>query len=413
MEDVRRPEVLAPAGDIEKLRAAVAFGADAVYLAGPGYGMRAAAGSFGPEDMARAVAYCHSRGVRVYVTVNTIPTDSQMDALPPYLESLDEAGADGLILSDLGVLALAKKYAPRADIHISTQAGVMNAVTARMFHDLGARRVVLAREMGLDAIAELRARVPADLALEAFCHGAMCISFSGRCVISDYMAGRAANQGACAQPCRWRYALMEEKRPGEYFPVEEDGSGTYLYNARDLCMIDHVPELLAAGVSSLKIEGRTKSAYYAAVVTQAYRQAVDAALAGRPLDPVWRDEVYAVSHRPYGTGFYFGPPGQYADDARYFSRYDVVAAVESCDGAGNARLTQRNRFFPGDALELVMPGAEPLAFIAGEIRDGEGAPVAAASHPKMELRMALPVPAPAGSFLRKHRTEERSGHGIG
>ena len=241
----------------------------------------------------------------------------------------------------------------------------------------------------------------------------MCISFSGRCVISDYMAGRAANQGACAQPCRWRYALMEEKRPGEYFPVEEDGSGTYLYNARDLCMIDHVPELLAAGVSSLKIEGRTKSAYYAAVVTQAYRQAVDAALAGRPLDPVWRDEVYAVSHRPYGTGFYFGPPGQYADDARYFSRYDVVAAVESCDGAGNARLTQRNRFFPGDALELVMPGAEPLAFIAGEIRDADGNAVPAASHPKMALRMALPVPAPAGSFLRKRRTEEKSGHGIG
>lgn len=411
VNDTRRPEVLAPAGDMEKLRAAAAFGADAVYLAGPAFGMRAAAGSFGPGDMARAVRYCHERGVKVYVTVNTIPTDEQMDALPAYLEQLDDAGADGLILSDLGVLALAKRYAPRAAVHISTQAGVMNAQAARMFHDLGASRVVLAREMSLSQIAELRARVPAELALEAFVHGAMCVSFSGRCVISDYLTGRAANQGACAQPCRWKYALMEEKRPGEYFPVTEDG-GTYLYNSHDMCMIGHVPELLAAGVSSLKIEGRTKSAYYAAVVTGAYRHAVDAALAGQPLADVWKNEVYAVSHRPYCTGFYFGPPGQYTDDARYFSRYDVVAVTEDCDESGHARLTQRSRFFPGDELELIMPGAEPRSFIAGEIRDGEGVPVAAASHPKMELYMTLPVHAPAGSFVRKRRTEEKSGHGI-
>ena len=411
IDDTRHPEVLAPAGDMEKLRAAVAFGADAVYLAGPGYGMRAAAGSFGPDDMVRAIEYCHGRGVKVYVTVNTIPTDAQMDALPAYLESLDAACADGLILSDLGVLALAKKYAPRSAVHISTQAGVMNAGTARMFYDLGASRVVLAREMSLEQISELRARVPAELELEAFVHGAMCLSFSGRCVISDYMTGRAANQGACAQPCRWRYALMEEKRPGEFFPIEEDG-GTYLYNSRDMCMIGHVPALLAAGVTGLKIEGRTKSAYYAAVVTHAYRHAVDAALAGEPLAEVWKNEVYAVSHRPYSTGFYFGPPGQYTDDARYFSRYDVAAVVEDCDGAGNARLTQRNRFFPGDGLELIMPGMEPLAFTAGEIRDGAGDPVAAASHPKMELYMTLPVQAPAGSFVRKKRTEEKSGHGI-
>ncbi len=412
MEENKRLEVLSPAGDREKLTAAVAFGADAVYLAGPAFGMRAAAGSFGPEDMAWAVGYCHERGVRVYVTVNTIPTDGQLEALPAYLEQLDSAGADGLILSDLGVLALAKKYAPRAQIHISTQAGVMNAGTARMFYDLGASRVVLAREMSLDQIAELRARTPAGLALEAFVHGAMCLSFSGRCVISDYMTGRAANQGACAQPCRWKYALVEEKRPGEYFPIEEDG-GTYLYNSRDMCMIEHVPELLAAGVSSLKIEGRTKSAYYAAVVTHAYRHAADAALAGEPLAQVWRDEVYAVSHRPYCTGFYFGPPGQYTDDARYFSRYDVVAVVEDCGADGNARLSQRNRFFPGDGLELVMPGREPITFTAGGIKDADGNAVPAASHPKMELRMALPVQAPAGSFVRKRRTEEKSGHGIG
>ncbi len=411
MDDKRRLEVLSPAGDREKLVMAVAYGADAVYLAGPGYGMRAAAGAFGREDMAWAAAYCHERGVKVYVTVNTIPTDREMDRLPAYLEQLDEAGADGLIVSDLGVLSLAKKYAPRAAVHISTQAGVMNAAAARMFYDLGAKRAVLAREMSLDAIAELRARAPAEMELEAFVHGAMCVSFSGRCVLSNYLTGRDANRGECAQPCRWKYHVVEEKRPGEYMEITEDG-GTYLFNARDMCMIDHIPALLAAGVSSLKIEGRTKSAYYAAAVTNAYRHAADAALAGRPLDPVWRDEVLAVSHRPYCTGFYFGRPDQYTADAAYFSRYDVAAVVEACDGGGNARLTQRNRFFPGDELELLMPGREPIAFTAGEILDGEGAPVAAASHPKMALRMILPVPAPPCSILRRRRTQVLSGHGI-
>ena len=412
MDGMRRPEVLSPAGDREKLIMAAAYGADAVYLAGPGYGMRAGAGTFGPEDMAWAAAYCHARGVKVYVTVNTIPTDRQMDDLPAYLERLDAYRVDGLIVSDLGVLALARRYAPHAAIHISTQAGVMNAETARAFHELGASRVVLAREMCLDQIAELRSRVPADLELEAFCHGAMCVSFSGRCVLSNYLTGRDANQGACAQPCRWRYHVVEEKRPGENLELTEDG-GTYLFNSRDLCLIDHVPELLAAGVTSLKIEGRTKSSYYAAAVTNAYRHAVDAALAGRALDPIWRDEVYSVSHRPYSTGFLFGQPGQYTDDARYFSRYDVMAVVESCDGGGRAVLTQRNRFFPGDELELLMPGREPLAFTAGEIRDPFGAPVEAASHPKMELHMTLPCQAPPLSILRRRRTEEKSGHGIG
>ncbi len=412
MDGMRRPEVLSPAGDREKLIMAAAYGADAVYLAGPGYGMRAGAGTFGPEDMAWAAAYCHERGVKVYVTVNTIPTDRQMDGLPAYLERLDADRVDGLIISDLGVLALAKRYAPHAAIHISTQAGVMNAEAARAFHALGASWVVLAREMGLEQIAELRSRVPADLELEVFCHGAMCVSFSGRCVLSNYLTGRDANQGACAQPCRWRYHVVEEKRPGEYLELSEDG-GTYLFNSRDLCLIDHVPELLAAGVTSLKIEGRTKSSYYAAAVTNAYRHAVDAALAGQALDPVWRDEVYAVSHRPYSTGFLFGQPGQYTDDARYFSRYDVMAVVEFCDSGGRAVLTQRNRFFPGDELELLMPGRAPVAFTAGEMRDASGAPVEAASHPKMELRLTLPCQAPPLSILRRRRTEEKSGHGIG
>ncbi len=410
MEKTKKPEILAPAGDREKLIMAVTYGADAVYLAGPGYGMRAGAGAFGPADMVWAVGYCHDRDVKVYVTVNTIPTDGQMDALPGYLESLDAAGADGLILSDLGVMTLARKYAPRARLHISTQAGVMNAATARAFYDLGASRVVLAREMSLEQIGELRARVPEALELEAFCHGAMCVSFSGRCVLSDYLTGRAANQGACAQPCRWRYRLEEEKRPGTFLEISEDG-GTYLFNSRDMCMIDHVPELLAAGVTSLKIEGRTKSAYYAATVTNAYRHALDAALANRPLDPVWRDEVYAVSHRPYSTGFYFGRPGQYTDDACYFSRYDVAAVVERCDTAGNATLTQRNKFAPGDEMELLMPGGEkPVRFLSGEILDEAGQRISAASHPKMVLRMKLPAAAPMHSILRRRRTEDKPGH---
>lgn len=411
MQEKRTLEVLSPAGDREKLIMAVTYGADAVYLAGPAYGMRAGAGSFGPADMAWAVRFCHDRAVKVYVTVNTIPSDSQMDALPAFLESLEEAGADGLIVSDIGVLTQAKKYAPRTAVHISTQAGVMNAVTARAFHDMGACRVVLAREMSLAQIARLRERTPKELELEVFCHGAMCVSFSGRCVLSDYLTGRDANQGACAQPCRWKYRLMEEKRPGEFMELTEDG-GTYLFNSRDMCMIDHVPELMAAGVTSLKIEGRTKSAYYAAAVTNAYRHAADAAMAGEPLANIWRDEVYNISHRPYSTGFYFGQPGQYADDARYFSRYDVMAVVEDCDEQGNAALTQRNRFSPGDELELLMPGAEPTAFTAGDIFDADGEPVAAASHPKMELHMRLPCRAPRYSFLRRRRTEERSGHGI-
>ena len=412
MTQEKRLEVLSPAGDAEKLIMAVTYGADAVYLAGPAYGMRAGAGNFAPEQIARAVKYCHDRSVKAYVTVNTIPNDEQINALPAYLEHLDAVGVDGLILSDLGVMNLAKKYAPQAAIHISTQAGVMNSETARAFYDMGANRVVLAREMSLEQIRALRQRIPAELEIEAFCHGAMCVSFSGQCVLSNYLTGRDANQGQCAQPCRWKYHVMEEKRPGELMELTEDG-GTYLFNSRDMCMIDHVPALLEAGITSLKIEGRTKSAYYAAAVTNAYRHAADAAMAGTPLADVWRREVYAVSHRPYSTGFYFGQPGQYTDDACYYASYDVMAVVESCDDAGRAVLTQRNRFFPGDELELLTPNAEPVTFTAGPMTDAEGNDVQAASHPKMELHMTLPVAAPKYSFLRKKRTEAISGHGIG
>ena len=407
----RSLEVLAPAGNMEKLILAVTYGADAVYLSGEAFGMRAGAGNISGDELPAAVAFCHDRGVKVYAAVNTIPNDGEMAALPAYLERLDAAGADAAIVADLGVMNAVKRCAPRLAIHMSTQTGILNADTARAFYDLGAARAVLARELSLEQIAALRAHTPPDLELEAFCHGAMCVSFSGRCTLSNYLTGRDANRGRCAQPCRWKYHLVEERRPGEYFEIGEDG-GTYILNSRDMCMIDHVPELMAAGIHSLKIEGRTKSGYYAAAVTNAYRHAADAAMAGQALDPVWSREVRKVSHRPYSTGFYFGPPGQYTDDARYFSESDVVAVVISCDGAGNAVLSQRNRFFPGDELELLMPGAAPVPFTLGDMTDGAGQPVAAANHPQMELRARLPLPAPAHSFLRKARTVDLPGHGV-
>jgi putative protease len=396
-------ELLAPAGDRERLEMALAYGADAVYLAGSDFGMRAFAGNFDREDLRQAVALCRGRGAAVHVTCNTMPRNDEMDRLPGWLEYLEELGVDAVILADLGVFRLAQKYAPHVRRHVSTQAGVTNYQVARAWHELGADRVILARELSLEEVRELRARTPRELEVEAFVHGAMCVSYSGRCLLSNYMTGRDAQRGACAQPCRYQYALMEEKRPGEYFPVFEENGETYIMNSRDMCMIDHVPELLEAGVDALKIEGRAKSAYYAAAVTNAYRHAVDAALAGEPLDPVWRAEVDKVSHRPYSTGFWFGPPGQYTGDARYIRRWQVVAVVESCDGEGNAVLSLRNKFAAGDELELIGPGLDPLAFRVPRMTDLEGAPLREPRTPQMRFSMRLPRPAPALSILRACR----------
>lgn len=400
---MNKPELLSPAGDREKLVMAVEYGADAVYLAGTAFGMRASAGNFSPEELGRAVAFCHSRGVKVHVTCNTMPRNGELPRLPAFLSELDGLGADAVIVADPGVLRLARRYAPRVPIHVSTQANVINYESARAWHDMGAARIVLAREMSLPEIGELRAKTPKGLELEAFVHGSMCVSWSGRCLLSACMTGRDANRGACAQPCRYRYALMEETRPGEYYPVFEDEGGTYVFNSMDLCMIDHVSELAEAGVCSLKIEGRAKSAYYAAVLTQAYRMAVDAAAEGRPLSPVWREEVEKVSHRPYHTGFYFGSgqARQHTADSRYIREWDVAAVVTGCDGDGNAEVSQRNRFQTGDRLELVGPGLEPVSFTAGELRDEDGEAVPAAPHPLMKVRLRLPVPAPEYSVLRR------------
>ena len=314
--DKKRPELLCPAGDMERLKMAVAYGADAVYLAGTMFGMRSFAGNFTPEELKDAVGLCKAHGVAVNITCNTMPRNDEVARLPEWLEYLDDLRVNAVIVADVGSLALVKRHAPHVQIHISTQASIVNYQTASAWYDLGANRVILARELSMDEIREIRAKTPKDLEIEAFVHGAMCVSYSGRCLLSNYMTGRDSNRGACAQPCRYKYALMEEKRPGEYFPVYEDEKGTYIMNSRDMCMIDHIPELIEAGVDSFKIEGRAKSAYYAAIVAGAYRHAVDAALAGEPLDPVWRDEVEHISHRHYSTGFYYGQPGQFTEDAR-------------------------------------------------------------------------------------------------
>ena len=397
----RKMELLAPAGDMERLRMAVLYGADAVYLAGTDFGMRAFAGNFSPEGLRAAVELCRARGVRIHVTCNTMPRNNEAACLPQWLEYLEELGVDAVILADVGVLALAKKYAPHVQVHISTQASIVNYLSARAWHDLGASRVILARELSLEEIREIRAKTSPELEIEAFAHGAMCVSYSGRCLLSNYMTGRDSNRGACAQPCRYQYALMEEKRPGEYFPVYEENGETYIMNSRDMCMIDHVADLMNAGVDSIKLEGRAKSAYYAAIVTGAYRHAIDAAAAGLPLDPVWRDEVEHISHRHYSTGFFYGQPGQFTENARYVRDWQIVAKVTSCDGEGNAVLTLNNKFAVGDALELVGPDVRPQALTVDALWDGDGLPLEEVRHPQMVFRMKLPRPVPPLSLLRR------------
>ena len=394
-------ELLAPAGDMERLRMSLAYGADAVYLAGTDFGMRSFAGNFTPEELKQAVALCHSRGVAVHVTCNTMPRNGEIARMPEWLEYLQELGVDAAILADVGVLSLLKKHAPKLKAHISTQASVSNYQAAAAWHELGASRVILARELSLDEIREIRAKTPRELEIEAFVHGAMCVSYSGRCLLSNYMTGRDANRGACAQPCRYQYALVEEKRPGEYFPIGEDEGGAYILNSRDMCMIDHIPELIDAGLDSLKIEGRAKSAYYAAVVTGAYRHAIDAALAGQPLEPVWRDEVEKVSHRPYSTGFYFGEPGQHTSHSRYVRDWQIMAVVTSCAPDGTALCELRNKLSAGDELELVGPGLKPVPVTVEGLTDGDGLPIPEARKPQMPFYFRLPIQAPPLSLLRR------------
>ena len=397
----KKIELLAPAGDMERLQMAAAYGADAVYLAGTTFGMRSFAGNFTPEALKEAVELCHRRGIRVHVTCNTMPRNNEVARLPEWLEYLDSLGVDAIILADVGTLALAAAHAPHVERHISTQASVVNYQSARAWHQLGAKRVILARELSLDEIREIRDKTSPELELEVFAHGAMCVSYSGRCLLSNYMTGRDSNRGACAQPCRYQYALMEEKRPGEYFPVYEENGATYIMNSRDMCMIDHVGELMDAGLDSLKIEGRAKSAYYAAIVTGAYRHAIDAAWSGMPLDPVWRDEVEHISHRHYSTGFFYGQPGQFTEDSRYIRDWQITAKVVSCDQEGRALLTLNNKFSLGDRLELVGPGVRPQPLEVTALWDEDGLPLTQVRKPQMRFRMQLPQSVPPLSILRR------------
>ncbi len=401
---MKKPELLAPAGDMEKLNMAVRYGADAVYLAGTSFGMRSFAGNFTPETLPKAVRLAHEHGVRVHVTVNTMARNDEIRALPAHLELLEDCGVDALIVADLGAFRLCERYAPHCERHVSTQVSVANYATATAWYELGAKRVVLARELSLDEIATIRALAPAGLELEVFGHGAMCVSYSGRCLLSNYMTGRDSNRGACAQPCRYQYALVEEKRPGEYFPIFEDEKGTYVLNSNDMCMIDHLDDLMQVGVDCLKIEGRAKSAYYAAIVTGAYRHVLDDVALGRPIDPVWRDEVEKVSHRHYSTGFFYGQPGQYYANSRYIRNYQVVAIVTDCDETGLATLSLRNKFSAGDEIEIVGPDTKPFVLHAPQMELPDGTLSDEVRTPQMVFQMRLPRPVPAWSIVR-HQVE--------
>lgn len=395
-------ELLAPAGDRECLESAVLFGADAVYLGGSAFGMRASPKNFSGEELKRAVDFAHSHGVKVYLTCNTIPTNEEADGFPEFIRYAADAGIDAAIVADFGVMEAVKTHAPGMDLHMSTQVGVTNYAAANALHRLGAARVVLARETGLAEIARIKKEAPEELELEAFVHGAMCVSFSGRCLLSSYLVNRDANRGACAQPCRWGYYLMEEKRPGQYFQVVEEEKSSFILNAKDLCMIGHLPALMEAGVSSFKIEGRAKSAYYVAVVTNAYRAAIDAAAEGREV-PEWAlQEVFRVSHRQYCTGFYFGHPDacQYYENSGYIREYDFVGVV---NGAyeGGLEVTQRNYFRASDEIEVVAPGLPPQKLMLSEIRNKNGEPVEIANKATETLYISTGQSFPPHSFLRK------------
>lgn len=420
------PELLAPAGNFEKLKAAINYGANAVYLAGNRYGMRAAAGNFQIKDIKKAVEYAHDRGVKVYITVNIMPHTSEYAEISVYLKQLEEAGADALIISDLGVFMLAKEVAPSMPIHISTQASVVSAATCNAWHKLGAQRIILARELSLAEIREIRENIPHELELEAFVHGSMCVSYSGRCLLSNYLTGRDANRGACTQPCRWQYKIShstvsaderppvsmqfditEVKRPSEPLTLIEEGSDTYIYGSRDLCMIEHIPALVQSGLSCLKIEGRMKSSCYTATVTNAYRMALDAYASDSSsyvFNPDWMRELESVCHRQYCTGFFFGDPLDNANictENGYIKEQAALAiAVSASDGDGFAEFIQKNKFSAGDEIQLLSPGEVGKTFTANAIIDTEGNQIQSTPHPYMKFSLKVPFEVKEGFFLR-------------
>ncbi len=404
------PELLCPAGDLVRLKAAVDYGADAVYLAGEEFGMRTAASNFGDEDLKKGIEYAHKNGVKVHIACNTIPHNEEIPRLPDFLSRINDYGADAVIAADLGTIGLVKKYAPNAELHISVQSGICNYETANAFYNLGADRVVLARELSLSEIAEIRAKTPKELKLEAFAHGAMCISFSARCLLSSYMTGRDANRGDCAQPCRWSYSLMEEKRPGQYFDITETDKGTYILNANDLCMAEELDKMAESGIDSIKIEGRAKSHYYVAVTANAYRGALDSL---KSSDGDWKcpdwvtDELNKISHRNYSTGFYFGRPqnSQTYENAGYVRDYSVAAIVDGYSG-GCITAVLKNKFLRGQEFDCLEPGSEPFTVTANELFDENGASVESAPHPMMKIKIPFSRPVKIGSLLRMKAEKE-------
>ncbi|MBE6787390.1 MAG: U32 family peptidase [Ruminococcaceae bacterium] len=398
------PELLCPAGDLTRLKAAVDYGADAVYLAGEEFGMRTAASNFGIEDLKDGVKYAHDNGVKVHLACNTIPHNEELPRLPSFLEQVNDIGVDAVISADLGTIGLVKKYAPNCELHVSVQSGICNYETANAYYNLGAKRVVLARELSLQEIAEIRAKTPKELEIEAFAHGAMCVSFSARCLLSSYMTGRDANRGDCAQPCRWSYSLMEEKRPGQFFDITETDKGTYILNANDLCMAEYLDKMRDAGIDSLKIEGRAKSHYYVAVTTNAYRGALDslAASKGEWKCPEWvMEELNKISHRNYSQGFFFGRPenAQTYANAGYVRDYSVAAIVDGYQD-GMIIATLKNKFLKGQEFDCLEPKAKPFILKANTVYDEKDNEIESAPHPMMTIKIPCDRPVKKGSLLR-------------
>lgn len=400
-------ELLAPAGNLEKLKMAVVYGADAVYMGGEAYGLRAYADNFRMDEMKEGIEFAHSRGKKVYLTMNIIPHNSDLKEMPEYIKEVKGMGVDAIILSDPGVYSIVKETAPDIEVHLSTQANNTNWKSAEFWFKYGVKRIILARELSLNEIKEIRQRLPQSLELEIFIHGAMCISYSGRCLLSSYMADRDSNRGLCAHPCRWKYHLVEEKRPGEYIPVFENERGTFIFNSKDLCMIEYIPQVLEAGVTSLKIEGRMKSSYYVATVVKAYRDAIDSYYNNPKeyvFNPKWLEEVSKASHREFTTGFYFGKPseGQIYNTSSYIRDYDFVGLVKEYDKeTGIATVEQRNRMYVGEEIEVVRPRGEYFKQVIKNMKNAERQEIEVAPHPQMTVYMPMEQEVEEFTILRR------------
>lgn len=411
---MRKPELLVPASSLEVLKVAVIFGADAVYIGGEVFGLRAKAKNFSKEDMAAGIAFAHEHGVKVYVTANILAHNYDLEGVREYFKELKEIRPDALIISDPGIFTIAKEICPEIEVHISTQANNTNYGTYQFWYAQGAKRVVSARELSLTEIREIREHIPKDMEIETFIHGAMCISYSGRCLLSNYFTGRDANQGACTHPCRWKYAVVEEKRPGEYLPVYENERGTYIFNSKDLCMIEHIPELIEAGIDSFKIEGRMKTALYVATVARTYRKAIDDYLESeekyRQNMSWYLDQISNCTYRQFTTGFFFGKPSeetQIYDSNTYVKEYTYLGIVGEANEAGLYRIEQRNKFSVGEEIEVMKPNGENVLVTVKAIQDEEGTPMESAPHPKQVLYIDLGHTLEKFDILRRQEKEEQ------